>query len=77
MSKTNDVSQSTIRLPEPPAELVEYVARIQRTDIQCNGETERSCTQPWHMDDGVPYCDTCGMYRNTIALQEARCVKSA
>jgi hypothetical protein len=33
-------------------------------------EREQRCREPYHWDDGVPYCDTCGMYRNTIALQE-------
>lgn len=27
---------------------------------------ERTCQQPHHWDDGVPYCDTCGLYRHTI-----------
>ncbi|MDR3533983.1 MAG: hypothetical protein P4L90_25885 [Rhodopila sp.] len=40
------------------------------TDIQCTTETEKTCTQPWHMDDGVPYCTTCGLYRNLIHQQE-------
>ena len=26
---------------------------------------EASCTQPFNIDDGVPYCDVCGMYRSS------------
>jgi hypothetical protein len=37
-----------------------------KTTTQCNSETEKNCTQQWTMDDGVPYCDTCGYYRNTV-----------
>lgn len=33
---------------------------------------EKSCQEPWHMDDGVPYCDKCGIYRNAIHIQERR-----
>jgi len=25
---------------------------------------EEACTEPFHWDDGVPYCDTCGLYRS-------------
>lgn len=33
---------------------------------------EPSCCESWHMDDGVPYCDKCGIYRNAIHIQERR-----
>src|SRR6185295_12913628 len=25
------------------------------------------CTEPFSWDDGVPYCDTCGIFRNKVA----------
>lgn len=31
---------------------------------------EAKCCEPYHWDDGVPYCDTCGLYRNTIHREE-------
>src|SRR5581483_4011630 len=24
---------------------------------------EARCQEPYHWDDGIPYCDTCGMFR--------------
>ncbi|HET8636737.1 MAG TPA: hypothetical protein VFL96_07800 [Acidobacteriaceae bacterium] len=41
-------------------------------EIPIEPEREKNCTEPYHWDDGVPYCDTCGLYRNTIHRQEAR-----
>lgn len=38
---------------------------------QCVGGEPNTCTQPFNWDDGVPYCDTCGLYRDKIA-QNAR-----
>jgi hypothetical protein len=42
---------------------------------QCNeipivAERERFCQEPFHWDDGVPYCNTCGLFRATIAIRE-------
>ena len=32
----------------------------------CSNEQERSCNEPWHIDDSVPYCDRCGRYRASV-----------
>jgi hypothetical protein len=40
-------------------------------EIPIVAEREKQCREPYHWDDGVPYCDTCGLYRDTIALQES------
>jgi hypothetical protein len=32
----------------------------------CNDRTEPSCRASWHWDDGVPYCDECGYFRNSV-----------
>lgn len=29
----------------------------------CNAGAERGCLETFHWDDGVPYCDTCGLFR--------------
>lgn len=42
------------------------------SDIPIVAEREASCREPWHWDDGVPYCDTCGLFRDTIARQHGR-----
>ena len=39
-------------------------------------EREANCREPWHWDDGVPYCDTCGLFRDTIARQGRRAATS-
>lgn len=41
-------------------------------------EREAECRQPYTWDEGVPYCDRCGLYRNTVhreALEQARSTK--
>ena len=30
---------------------------------------EAACREPYHLNDGIPYCDHCGLYRDTIAKQ--------
>lgn len=35
---------------------------------QCVDGEPNTCTQPVNWDDGVPYCDTCGLYRQKAAL---------
>ena len=52
--------------PEPRCAAVPIVA-----------EREANCREPWHWDDGVPYCDTCGMFRDTVARQEAARARNA
>ena len=37
----------------------------QLSSLACLPETERNCPQPWHWDDGVPYCDVCGVFRQS------------
>jgi hypothetical protein len=31
--------------------------------IPIDPSKEQQCTEPFHWDDGVPYCDICGYYR--------------
>ena len=57
---------------QPTVEALEWVrceliALCEATDVQCNSEAEKRCTQPFHWDDGVPYCNTCGFFRATVA----------
>lgn len=33
--------------------------------VPIDPEREAACAEPFHWDDGVPYCDTCGLYRNS------------
>lgn len=35
-------------------------------------EAERLCDQPYTFDDGVPYCDTCGLFRASCAAGQHR-----
>lgn len=39
------------------------------SELPIVAERERQCTEPFHWDDGVPYCNTCGLFRATIAIQ--------
>lgn len=32
----------------------------------CKPDRERSCAEPFTWNDGVPYCDKCGLYRSSI-----------
>lgn len=32
----------------------------------CVDGEPNTCTQPFNWDDGVPYCDTCGLYRQSV-----------
>lgn len=44
----------------------ELAALADRCDaIPIDPERERNCREPYTWDDGVPYCDTCGLYRST------------
>ena len=36
-------------------------------DIPVNASLEANCREPWHWDEGVPYCDTCGLFRDSVA----------
>lgn len=38
-------------------------------EIPMVAEREANCREPWMIDDGVPYCCTCGLYRDTISRQ--------
>lgn len=29
---------------------------------------ESKCDQPWTINDGVPYCDTCGLFKSSVKL---------
>lgn len=29
-------------------------------------EREKNCREPYHWEDGVPYCDTCGLFRASV-----------
>lgn len=40
----------------------------QTTEV-CSWDGERNCPAEWHWDDGVPYCDRCGLYRQSIHRQ--------
>jgi len=31
--------------------------------LPCNENAERSCRETFNWDDGVPYCDKCGLFR--------------
>lgn len=31
--------------------------------IPIDEQREANCQEPYHFDDGVPYCDTCGLFR--------------
>jgi hypothetical protein len=31
-------------------------------------EAERLCTKPWTVNDNVPYCDFCGLFRQSVRL---------
>jgi hypothetical protein len=44
-------------------------------EIPIVAEREAQCREPWHWDDGVPYCDSCGLYRDTIMRQESRIMR--
>lgn len=46
---------------------VEYVNMFKsEPTAACSNEQERLCSAPWHMDEGIPYCDTCGRYRASV-----------
>lgn len=47
------------------------------SDIPIVEEREKGCHEPWHWDDGIPYCDVCGMFRATIARQPDERYESA
>lgn len=32
---------------------------------------EAACGEPYTWDDGVPYCDTCGLFRGSVAMKRA------
>lgn len=36
----------------------------------CDRWNEKRCTEPYTWDDGVPYCDSCGLYRWSVHMQE-------
>ena len=42
------------------------------SEIPIVPEREAACQEPWHIDDGVPYCDTCGLFRDSVARRLPR-----
>ena len=40
--------------------------------IPVDWKREAECRQGYHWDDGVPYCDTCGLYRDSVARKLGR-----
>jgi hypothetical protein len=39
-------------------------------EIPIDPARERDCRAPWYWDDGVPYCEICGLFRATVASGE-------
>lgn len=54
------------------AEALEQSVSTPSLPGKCVDGEPSTCAQPYNWDDGVPYCDTCGLYRDTIAMQAAR-----
>lgn len=42
------------------------------SSIPVDWRREAECRQGYHWDDGVPYCDTCGLYRGSVARKLGR-----
>ena len=38
--------------------------------ITCSWEAEKNCRSEYHWEDGVPYCDECGLFRQSVAAQK-------
>jgi hypothetical protein len=67
-----------VPVAEPPADA--EVAQARPPEGGCSNAAdswacEAQCQEPHHVDDGVPYCDKCGLYRQTIARQRSAAAK--
>lgn len=40
-----------------------YIAKLLSPPCHFNATAEAACLESFHVDDGVPYCDTCGLFR--------------
>lgn len=50
------------------AEIAAAPMRGKCSAIPINVDLERQCQEPYHWDDGVPYCDTCGLFRASVKI---------
>lgn len=58
-----------LRTPEEMMRGAEISAAPMRgrcSALPIDPERERRCQEPYHWDDGVPYCDTCGLFRASV-----------
>lgn len=52
-------------------DLIRHPLRPLCSAIPIVAAREAACLEPYHLNDGIPYCDHCGLYRDTIAKQLA------
>lgn len=61
--EASKVAQPGQSSAQPAAPIAIEVGCAKRSDCW---EAEKICQQPHHWDDGIPYCDVCGLYRQAV-----------
>lgn len=57
---------SVVSIVPAPMRKEGYVLQFKPCNaVPIDPECEAACAEPFHWDDGVPYCNTCGLYRNS------------